>query len=73
MANTRDVVHSIETWRMANPRDDDEMDDLTGFLMKILAGTKLVAEALDRPLTRYRTGRVQNGPNRWHMICGTVR
>ena len=62
MANTRDVVHSINTWHMANTRDDHEINDLTGFLMKILRGTKLVAEASERPLTRHKTGYVQNGP-----------
>ncbi len=69
----RDVVHSIDTWRMANTRGDHEMSDLTGFLEKISTGTKLVAKASDRPLTRHKTECVQDGLHKRHMKYGTVR
>ena len=69
MANTRDVVHSINTWRMANTRDDHEMSELK----KISTGTKLVTKASDRPLTRHKTECVQDGLHRRHMKSGTAR
>ncbi len=65
MANTRDVVHSIKTWHMANTRDDHEINHFSRFLVKYLRGTKPAAEASDRPLTRQKTGYVQNDPHRW--------
>ncbi len=54
MVNTRDVVHSANTWCMANARDDYEMINLTRFFKKISTGTKLVAKASDEPLTRHK-------------------
>ncbi len=53
MANTRDVVHSINTWRLTNARSDHLMSDLTEFLMKVLAGTMPAPEASHEPLTTY--------------------
>ena len=54
MVNTRDVVHSANTWCMANARDGHELSDFTRFLMKILAGTTLTSKASDEPLTRHK-------------------
>ena len=54
MANTRDVVHSDNTWCIANARVDHEMSDLTRFFEKVYTGTKLVAKASNKPLTRYK-------------------
>ena len=54
MVNTRDVVHSANTWCMANAHDDHEMSHLERLFKKISTGTKLVAKASDKPLTRHK-------------------